>query len=475
MFLKTFCQWDNWQRQYVEKTYDRIRSAYMLFYDRIEPQDTLFSSLSDTKTKAISNEHYIRGISNETYKKIWDENSTFLRDRQLFDPSYFDFMRNIHQLHVFNPVLDYPDDPDKNLNELLEKDTAFPTIKLATEFVIDVIAHSQNSPNFKSWIKLLKNMFAQHIPACLWFLHKLMENKMIKEMLLECTEEKIRIGFADLMVHVLNRLKDFERKYYSQLVDLEKKGSPDKTEIEQRPKSWVIRFMNVYFSFLEDSRVHWKKFKQYFWVIREFCTFGWQEREYFLHKDILSEYTDYFMGRTKTGQLRRVPVMDNYNLPDLTEFISTLSYIVRGCETGSTKGPPPSTIDDGKLLQIPKKEREIFFEKNFLTSMLEMDYNTEAAIEILLHMSWEDLGQTKEILEIIMGEVGKGWVAEKLPVYKTLLDALLQLNDSLQTTRITMACTPFTSGNIALLPPFCSLMAQFVQNIKQAQPREPLP
>lgn len=31
--------WDNWANQYVRRTYDRVRNAYMLFYDRIRPED----------------------------------------------------------------------------------------------------------------------------------------------------------------------------------------------------------------------------------------------------------------------------------------------------------------------------------------------------------------------------------------------------------------------------------------------------
>jgi hypothetical protein len=30
--------WDNNTRQYVRRIYDRVRSAYMLFYDRVEPE-----------------------------------------------------------------------------------------------------------------------------------------------------------------------------------------------------------------------------------------------------------------------------------------------------------------------------------------------------------------------------------------------------------------------------------------------------
>jgi hypothetical protein len=41
-------------------------------------------------------------------QNIWKENAQFLRDRQFFDPAYFDFMRDLLNACKFQPVLQYP-------------------------------------------------------------------------------------------------------------------------------------------------------------------------------------------------------------------------------------------------------------------------------------------------------------------------------------------------------------------------------
>ncbi len=95
--------------------------------------------------------------------------------------------------------------------------------------------------------------------------------------------------------------------------------------------------------------------------------------------------------------------MDRFNLPDLTEFVSTLSVLVRGSETGALKekGFPPTSLPP--LLIMPQREKKEIIDKLFISNLLEMDYNSVAAIEIMLHICWEDIAQTKWILDIILG------------------------------------------------------------------------
>lgn len=153
------------------------------------------------------------------------------------------------------------------------------------------------------------------------------------------------------------------------------------------------------------------------------------------------------MGKAKKGQTRRASVMDRFNLPDLTEFMSTLAVLTRGCETGSfdsvkmlltytdarrDKGYPPTTLNDGTVLIMPPREKKALFDRSVFQPMIEMDYNTDAMVEIIHHSCWEDLQRSKFVLEILLSEIGHGWVSEKLPVYETVLERTLRLEDSLQ-------------------------------------------
>jgi hypothetical protein len=154
------------------------------------------------------------------------------------------------------------------------------------------------------------------------------------------------------------------------------------------------------------------------------------------------------MGKLKKGQVRRASVMDQFNLPDLTEFIDTLATLVRGCMTGALKekGTPPTALP-GPLIAMPQRERKEIFDRKFFSSMLEMDYNTQAAVLIILHISWEDIAKTKWCLEIILSELAKNGGNEKSHIFLKLLQPVLQMQDSLQNTRVIIALSPFVNSN----------------------------
>ena len=51
-----------------------------------------------------------RGLPQSIYNSVWEENAHFLRDRTLYDISYFDFIFNIIHLGNFPNCFDYSED-----------------------------------------------------------------------------------------------------------------------------------------------------------------------------------------------------------------------------------------------------------------------------------------------------------------------------------------------------------------------------
>ena len=70
----------------------------MVIYERILP--TQIAEEQGSKDSAVP---LLHGIPVPMYKTVWEENAQFLRDRQLFDSTYFDFMFNFCKLFQFDP------------------------------------------------------------------------------------------------------------------------------------------------------------------------------------------------------------------------------------------------------------------------------------------------------------------------------------------------------------------------------------
>ncbi len=119
----------------------------------------------------------------------------------------------------------------------------------------------------------------------------MMENGFIKELLLECTNEKVRIGIAELIGRVLKTLSPYEYDFWTEYEVVDKPvpekensnsnnnssnssssnnssaitsnssstaGGPSGVKMEQvkQPRSIVCRFMDAVFAVLEDSRYY---------------------------------------------------------------------------------------------------------------------------------------------------------------------------------------------------------------------------
>ncbi|PRP81656.1 hypothetical protein PROFUN_01163 [Planoprotostelium fungivorum] len=398
--------WDERTRSYVRKTYDRVRSAYMLFYDRIVPYHDNSPDLS-AQPPGIGS---VVKIPERIYQAIWRDNSIFLRDRNFFDPSYFEFMLKFSELgHHYAPVTDY----SLQLASIHQPGFQFP--KFLTIFMIEILVHASDGDKYvRPFVDRLKMLYHKNVAVCKWFLTYLMESSLVKELLLECPNEKTRIYIADLISQSLHVVAPYEYEFYFEMMDSTTSAGRHEYSNSQRVfRSICPRFMDVVLSLLEDSRIYWKRFKQYFQVIRDYASMGVAERQHLLYREIVSQYSDWFLGKTKRGQ-SRVLVMDQFNLPDLTYFISTLSILYRGCYNNGTRDTlPPTTLPNTQLIDMPQNEYKALFQNSFFTSMLEMEYNTPAVTEIIRHACWEDLKRTKSVLEVLLTGMEKS--KEELP------------------------------------------------------------
>lgn len=209
-------------------------------------------------------------------------------------------MFNLSQLSHFPPVLKY-DVEEKDL----ENDWAFKNIVLDTRFVFETLCHAKESETYGAWIKQLKSLYQNHIPACKWFLGNfLAQGTLLKELVLECSVERIRIGLAELVGHILKTLSPYEHSFFmereiaKQQVKVKTRDGREELEMRDvlRCTAIVPRFMDQLLDLLEDSRNYWRKFKQYFLIIRDFALLGSHERRFLLDRELISLYTGDYTG-----------------------------------------------------------------------------------------------------------------------------------------------------------------------------------
>ncbi len=134
--------WDNSMQRNVTKQQFKSYSAYMLFYERVQPVSTQNVKLLPKQESGM--------IQSSIFSSIWEENMKFLRDKNIFDSQYFSFIWRVITMH-----------PNAVANAQ-GSDALFISIKLATRFILATLSHAKDKPHLKDNINELKLLYNKH-------------------------------------------------------------------------------------------------------------------------------------------------------------------------------------------------------------------------------------------------------------------------------------------------------------------------
>jgi len=377
----------------------------------------------------------------EIYDEIWQENTEFFRDKNLFDTNYFEFLWNVVLLQYASPVEDYTAELDANSPWMR-------SIELGVRFICETLSHAKEKGLLPQYIHQLKGLFSSYIPGCKWFLEKLIDDPTwLKELLLECSVPETSEQFAKLIVHVLGCLAAFEREKYDEEetverskmdVDGEEEEDEDsEDEIETRPSSYVVRFLQSYLYLLDGMEKHWKRFAHYFMVLRDFAKIGDKERELFLQWNLIRRLGDFYLGAdalSKPKKKKKIVAMgEKKNPPKLEFMVGLFSVMVRGCGT-ETSDPPPTSLS-GTILELPKEDKKLIYHDGFWKKLLGDGINPKECAEIAVHLCWENEPVSNKFIDYVTHGIDVSEYDKFGPFFE-LGTALLTLDDSLHQKRI---------------------------------------
>ena len=173
--------------KFLDFSFEKTHSAYMLFYEREE------------KTRNIEAPSSLGDIDPELLSWIWKDNIQFIRDKQIFDLTYFNFMWILCS---------------KVAPRFTESSqTSLSNVKLATSFLLETFIHSKEKPGLKGWSDLLLDHFDNSREACQWFLDHMAEDSWwLYQILLKCPVQTTRqVRCHGNVTLFMNGLKSGER------------------------------------------------------------------------------------------------------------------------------------------------------------------------------------------------------------------------------------------------------------------------
>lgn len=446
--METVPQWDATQQRHVSQVVPKIYSAYMLFYDRVTPVNL-------KKDQVLTGKEESKLVPRSIFDKIWEENMTFLREKNVFDVNYFQFVWDVVTTNVqLPPVLDYTLDTSDALRV---------SIEMATKFIFTILAYAKEKQSLRDYVDRLKQMYSNHIPACKWFIASLTNQKdfpWLKSILFQCPVSETREILSRLIVHVMSCLSPIEKHIYSQVTS-------DSMEIEGQKKeesmilvdlenpfgaapkfvatSLNIRLIETLLQMLKEAPFFWRNFTQYFLIFREFASFGIEEKQYLISRNVTAQFIDFYLAEdspyAKFTQKQKKPKMgDKLKMPNLSYMVDFIGSVVKNCSTFSSVPPPSQT--PGPKLQLSKLDQEMVYCSVFYSKSLRENIAPKSLSAIVNHLCWENEAHSNLLIDVCTSGINSV-DHDKFGPYFDVFTPLLSLQDSYHERRVDRALSSY--------------------------------
>ncbi|XP_071963584.1 ubiquitin carboxyl-terminal hydrolase 34-like isoform X2 [Antedon mediterranea] len=299
MTTKTY---DSVTDKYMDFSFEKTHSAYMLFYEKIEPEES--------KRKAASVLDQVQ-MSKELAQSIWQDNMQFLRDRFIFDRQYMDFMWKV--CHPLPATLPQP----QSFQPM--------SSKLTTCFVLETLIHAKEKPIMVQWMELMTKQFHTCPEACEWFLDFMAKDDCWPiQILIKCPIQTVRQLFQRLCIHVIPQLREKHAPLYIHAdVDSDEDGYISPSHIGNC--SCVTRFIKKLLSIIEHGvRPHCKHLTEYFSLLFDFAKIGEAESAFLLSIEAITIMANFYLG-TKSAEYVEVLSDDDNDEDDDDDDVISLT------------------------------------------------------------------------------------------------------------------------------------------------------
>ncbi|XP_041108949.1 ubiquitin carboxyl-terminal hydrolase 34 isoform X4 [Polyodon spathula] len=268
MTTKTY---DSVTDKFMDFSFEKTHSAYMLFYKRVEMEEE-----NGRECKF--------DVSSDLLEWIWHDNMQFLQDKNIFEHTYFGFM-----WQLCSSIPSTLPDP---------KAISLMTAKLSTSFVLETFIHSKEKPTMLQWIELLTKQFNNSQAACEWFLDRMADDDWWPmQILIKCPNQIVRQMFQRLCIHVIQRLRPVHAHLYLQPGMEDGSDDMDGPVEDIGSRSCVTRFVKTLLSIMEHGvKPHSKHLTEYFAFLYEFAKMGEEESQFLLSLQTISIMVHFYMG-----------------------------------------------------------------------------------------------------------------------------------------------------------------------------------
>mmetsp|Transcript_1676 Transcript_1676/g.5186 ORF Transcript_1676/g.5186 Transcript_1676/m.5186 type:complete len:1612 (+) Transcript_1676:2154-6989(+) len=458
--------------------YKKSHSAYMLFYTRrkkfmpdeyscnpLNRSSKGVGFLGDGVTGSAGPVHKVEPAILDT---IWKDSMRESARSWLLTKQCFAFTWDVlltspaltlppgesRRVTSFAPVDEYRD-----LTPAEESSVEFRTIRLGTEFLMEVLSHCEDHMQMDKRLVTLGTLYAAHLPACKWLLDRLAdpECNWMQKVLLLCTDGDIRTAAAELIFKVLARVAPHEHAFYHEMLpaaaddaatpesadagkqaapaDPEKddkgKGEAVSSSTEQEaavpagvPRATSVRFLYQMILLLRANADRSKaaRIAQLLWLLKQYGTLGSPERCILLGQNAIVDLIALFDSHRSLGAWQSTTQNE--------DLVSLLSILACGCDNPAHRdfdgqpGVPPATG-----VELPAESLTKLFNKNFIASLQRVPAYLPSMLDLFRHWCFGNRETSATVIQQSLNGANTVYNPQARQVYLDSLACLLELED----------------------------------------------
>ncbi|KAF9091841.1 hypothetical protein BGX23_004831 [Mortierella sp. AD031] len=298
-------------------------SAYMLFYERAD------AAVAEPPAAVVETPGAIKDI-------VVKENTSLLKDLALFDRLYYRFVWDLltmpvsasHSVETESAVVAQEDSLD------------YLSMQYGLEFFFSVLIHARDvDQELMQWTRFLSSLFEKYPRGCVDLLRNLTLNPaLLTNVLLSCPITQVREAVVELIFEALRNLREKDRMEYGLVNTVRPRvfastgDSIDEDETAICAQGSVIQgFVHALLNLLQEARVNWRNFDEYFKLMYNITQLGRAEKVLMVREGYVAELADFYLADEKSD-FKKKKMGDKFTKPSFRYLMLTLQEVLSSCD-----------------------------------------------------------------------------------------------------------------------------------------------
>ena len=372
---------------------------------------------------------YNSSFSMNYYEEVFENNSQFLFERQIYSKEFFKFVQEIlTESYELLPSLQIQ---DKSVLEVC-------MCQVATKIIFDVLAHAYSNELLKPLSEKLSHLLSENEMAADSFFDYILEGNMSKAKLIlhKCTDKKVRNIISNLISEVVIKMLPKQGNKYTEYEVV----TVDNVQTFKY-KTRIGSLLNYFIKGIDnDLSRNWPRFEQYFTILLKIVKSGGESMViYMKQRKLLKTLASFYLGELSPldnkGE-KQITMGNKFVSPKFKPLIELISYLASFSDL--TIAQPLFKKITHKfpksLYELSEEEKQYLIKKEFIQQTIIEGCATQTFAELMGILCYESEKFSRQLAKFLLNGIIQAESKKIIPCI-TVLKCILGISDSLQKKR----------------------------------------